>query len=62
LISRIRALPEGRKIPAVALTALVRSKDRTRFLRAGFQMHVGKPVETNELVAVIRNLADLRES
>jgi PAS domain S-box-containing protein len=62
LISRIRALPEGRKIPAVALTALVRSEDRTRSLRAGFQMHVGKPVETNELVAVIRNLADLRES
>jgi PAS domain S-box-containing protein len=62
LISRVRALREGRRIPAVALTALVRSEDRTRSLRAGFQMHVGKPVDAAELVAVIRNLADLRES
>jgi PAS domain S-box-containing protein len=62
LISRVRALPEGRKIPAVALTALVRSEDRTRSLRAGFQMHVGKPVDATELVAVVRNLADLREN
>jgi PAS domain S-box-containing protein len=61
LISRIRALPEGRRIPAVALTALVRSEDRTRSLRAGFQMHVGKPVEAAELLAVVRNLANLRE-
>jgi CheY-like chemotaxis protein len=60
LISRVRTMPNGQKIPAVALTALVRSEDRTRALRAGFQMHVGKPVEAAELVAVVRNLADLR--
>jgi CheY-like chemotaxis protein len=49
LITRIRALPGGRGVPAVALTALARSDDRTRALRAGFQM----------LVAVVRNLANL---
>jgi len=60
LISQLRALPGGQSVPAVALTALARSEDRTRALRAGFQMHVPKPVETSELVAVVRNLANLQ--
>ena len=60
LISRLRALPRGQSVPAVALTALARSEDRTRALRAGFQMHVPKPVDFAELVAVVQNLASLR--
>jgi CheY-like chemotaxis protein len=60
LIERLRALPGGRTVPAVALTALARSEDRTRVLRAGFQMHLAKPVESHELVAVVQNLAALR--
>ena len=60
LIARLRALPGGRTVPAVALTALARSEDRTRVLRAGFQMHLAKPVESHELVAVVQNLAALR--
>lgn len=60
LISRVRALPAGRAVPAVALTALARSEDRTRVLRAGFQMHLPKPVDATELVAVVRNLANLK--
>jgi PAS domain S-box-containing protein len=59
-IKLLRATANGRSIPAVALTALARSEDRTRVLRAGFQMHVAKPVEVAELVAVITNLANLR--
>jgi PAS domain S-box-containing protein len=60
LIARLRKLPGGRTVPAVALTALARSEDRTRALRAGFQLHVAKPVDFNELVAVVQNLAALR--
>ena len=60
LIAALRALPGGRKVPAVALTALARSEDRTRALRAGFQMHVAKPVDSDELIAVVKNLASLR--
>jgi PAS domain S-box-containing protein len=62
LITRLRAMPGGRAIPAVALTALARSEDRTRSLRAGFQMHVAKPVDARELVAAVHNLASLRSS
>ena len=60
LISRVRELPGGRAVPAVALTALARGEDRARALRAGFQMHVAKPVDASELLAVVRNLASLR--
>lgn len=59
LIRRIRAMEthNGSKIPAVALTAYARVEDRTRALAAGFQMHIAKPVNPTELVAVIANLA-----
>ena len=60
LIRHLRALPGGRTVPAVALTALARSEDRARALRAGFQLHVPKPVDFTELVAVVQNLAALR--
>ena len=60
LLGRLRALPGGRTIPAVALTALARSEDRTRALRAGFQLHLPKPVDSVELIAVVQNLAALR--
>ena len=41
---------------AVALTAFARSEDRRRALMAGFQMHLPKPVEAAELLAVASNL------
>lgn len=60
LIERIRMLEatNGRKIPAVALTAYVRVEDRTRALSAGFNMFVPKPVEPSELINAIANLAE----
>jgi CheY-like chemotaxis protein len=59
LLRRIKALgPErGGNIPAAALTAYARGEDRTRALRAGFQLYVSKPVELTELVTVVTNLA-----
>ena len=60
LIARLRKLPGGKTVPVVALTALARSDDRNRVLRAGFQLHIAKPVDFTELIAVVRNLASLR--
>ena len=59
LIGKVRALPveKGGKIPAIALTAYARVEDRLRALRSGYQMHVPKPVELTELVAVVAALA-----
>lgn len=58
LIRRVRQLPahSGGKVPAIALTAYARVEDRMQALRAGFQMHVPKPVELAELVAVAASL------
>jgi len=58
LIKEIRALPpeKGGNIPAVALTAYAGSLDRRRALVAGFHVHLAKPVEPDELLAVIGSL------
>jgi CheY-like chemotaxis protein len=55
LLRRIRALPasKGGKVPAIALTAFARSEDRILALRAGFLVHVSKPVESSELIAAV---------
>ncbi|HEV7800946.1 MAG TPA: response regulator, partial [Burkholderiales bacterium] len=59
LLRRIRTLGEanGGKLPAIALTAFARSEDRTRALRAGFLVHVSKPVEPSELIATVAAVA-----
>jgi CheY-like chemotaxis protein/anti-sigma regulatory factor (Ser/Thr protein kinase) len=59
LIRRIRELPAelGGDVQAVALTAYARAEDRLRVLRSGYQMHVAKPVEMAELIAVVASLA-----
>lgn len=58
LIHRVRELSpgEGGTLPAVALTAFVRGEDRRRAIREGFQMHIAKPVEAEELIAAAANL------
>jgi PAS domain S-box-containing protein len=58
-ISQLRALPRegGGRIPAVALTAYARADDRRKALLAGFQNHAAKPIEPQELMIVIANLA-----
>jgi CheY-like chemotaxis protein len=59
LIRKIRRLTseKGGQIPAAALTAYARVEDRMKVLRAGFQIHLPKPVEPAELIAVIASLA-----
>ena len=54
LIREVRKLGahRGGKVPAIALTAYTRTEDRLQSLRAGYDMHVPKPVELAELVAV----------
>jgi PAS domain S-box-containing protein len=58
LIRKVRALPadKGGRTPAAALTAYGRLEDRMKALSAGFQLHVAKPVDPAELVAVVASL------
>jgi signal transduction histidine kinase/DNA-binding response OmpR family regulator len=58
LIKKVREI-EGLcgQLPAVALTAYASPEDRDRVLSAGFQMHIAKPVEPEELVTIIANVS-----
>ncbi len=57
-IHEVRALSaaNGRRVHAVALTALVGAKDRLEVLQGGFDAHIGKPVEPSDLVDLISSL------
>ena len=43
-------------VPAAALTAFAREEDRQAAFRAGFQLHLTKPVEAASLVAAVATL------
>ena len=53
LLRRLRLLPEGESIPAIALTAYARPEDRARALAAGFRAHLSKPFEPGRLLREI---------
>jgi len=44
-----------------AKSRIVRVEDRTRALSAGFNMFVPKPVQPNELITAIANLAEVNK-
>ena len=50
--------PRVRELPAAALTAYARTDDRMRALRAGFHIHLAKPIDPAELVTTIAALAN----
>jgi PAS domain S-box-containing protein len=58
-IRAVRSKPSLGAIPAAALTAYAHADDRRRALDAGFQMHLRKPFDQNELFVVIADLAKL---
>jgi len=59
LIRKVRALHEreGGTTRAIALTAHARVDDRLLALDAGFDMHVPKPVEPEELASIVASLS-----
>jgi CheY-like chemotaxis protein len=59
LIGQVRALPpeRGGVTPAAALTAFTGPEHRASVLRAGFQLHVEKPVGLEALIGAVAILA-----
>ncbi|MEH2278878.1 MAG: chemotaxis protein CheB [Nostoc sp.] len=59
LIRQVRALQAeaGGQIPAMAITAYVSEQERLMAIDAGFQMHLAKPIDLNELVLMIAKLS-----
>jgi PAS domain S-box-containing protein len=44
------------RIPAVALTAYATAEDQRRAMEAGFQMHLSKPIDTDQIARVLARL------
>ncbi|MBR8826704.1 MAG: PAS domain S-box protein [Gomphosphaeria aponina SAG 52.96 = DSM 107014] len=55
-ISRIRAIPEIREIPMIALTGLAMTGDREKCLQAGADEYLTKPVSLSQLAIAINKL------
>jgi CheY-like chemotaxis protein len=57
-VGKLRARPGrlGASLPVIALTAYARPEDRRSTVTAGFNAHISKPVDGDELIAVISNL------
>ena len=56
LMQQVRMLERVEHVPAIALTAYAGEVDYQQAMAAGFQMHVSKPVEPEELVRAIARL------
>ncbi|MEA5519176.1 response regulator [Limnoraphis robusta] len=58
-LKKVRSLPQdqGGNIPALALTAYTKEEDRQQAIAAGFQMHLGKPLDITELVQAVFQLS-----
>jgi CheY-like chemotaxis protein len=59
LIQQVRSLSseEGGQIPAIALTAFARETDYQQAIANGYQQHVTKPLEPEQLVQAVAALA-----
>jgi CheY-like chemotaxis protein len=53
---RERETEHGGGIPAIAITASASAEDRVRALASGFQMHIARPIDPEEMIAVVASL------
>ena len=59
-LGRLRADARTASIPVLALTAQAMQGDRERFLAAGFDGYVSKPVDIVDLVDTVKRYCDAR--
>jgi PAS domain S-box-containing protein len=64
LMKQIRTLPpdQGGQVKAIALTAYAGDFDQQQALQAGFQRHLAKPIEPQELIQAVSALCNSTET
>ncbi len=61
-LGQLKADPTTAKIPVIALTAFAMKEDRQRFLAAGFDGYLVKPINIRELPSVVREFCERQGS
>ena len=59
---RIKADPSAATIPIIALTAHAMAGDRERFLEAGMDYYLVKPIIAAELYSILKQIAESRKA
>jgi two-component system cell cycle response regulator DivK len=59
-LGRLRAEERTASVPVLALTAQAMDGDRERFLAAGFDGYLSKPVDISDFVATVRRYCEER--
>ena len=56
ILSALRSLPEGDKVPAIAVTGFAQGNDRQKFIELGFDSYIAKPINTSSFVSEIEQI------
>ena len=60
-LGRLRADARTASVPVVALTAQAMEGDRERFLAAGFDGYLSKPVNITDLIATVKRYCEIQD-
>jgi CheY-like chemotaxis protein len=61
VLAALRAMPEGNKVPAIAVTGFAQGNDREKFIEMGFDSYIAKPINTASFVNEIKQVIASKE-
>lgn len=56
LLKKMRNIPNGQGIPIIAVTGFAQHNDKEKYLQAGFDGYIAKPINTQSFVDEVNNL------
>lgn len=62
IVDFIRHLPDGDKVPVIAVTGLAQEHDKERILKMGFDSYISKPIQTATFAKTVQEIIDKKNS